>query len=92
MLAPQVMNSNPEFAQLLNNPEMLRDSLRMAANPVRIQPRRPFASQCAQRPCMQALRCGDVKLHTAWSHSATTLMRLCGRRSCGSKCDPMTGR
>ena len=33
------MNSNPEFAQLLNNPEMLRESLRMATNPVR--PRYP---------------------------------------------------
>jgi hypothetical protein len=31
------MNSNPEFAQLLNNPEMLRESLRMAANPVRVK-------------------------------------------------------
>ena len=31
---PQMMNSNPEIASLLNNPEVLRDSLRMASNPV----------------------------------------------------------
>ena len=29
------MESNVEFAQLLNNPQVLRESLQMAANPVR---------------------------------------------------------
>ena len=31
---PQVMAANPDFAQMLNNPEMLRESLRLATNPV----------------------------------------------------------
>lgn len=31
----QLMESNVEFAQLLNNPQLLRESLQMAANPVR---------------------------------------------------------
>jgi hypothetical protein len=29
------MEANPEFAQVLNNPQVLRESLQMAANPVR---------------------------------------------------------
>ena len=33
--AGQLMESNPEFAQLLNNPQVLQESLQMAANPVR---------------------------------------------------------
>lgn len=28
------MERNPEFAQLINNPQQLRESLQMAANPV----------------------------------------------------------
>ena len=32
----QVMAANPDFAQMLNNPEMLRESLRLATNPVRM--------------------------------------------------------
>ena len=34
-VALQMMNSNPEIASMLNNPEVMRDSLRMASNPVR---------------------------------------------------------
>lgn len=30
----QLMESNPEFAQILNNPQMLRESLQVASNPV----------------------------------------------------------
>lgn len=31
---PQLMDSHPELAHMLNNPEMLRESLRVMANPV----------------------------------------------------------
>ena len=30
----QIMEANPEFGQMLNDPEMLRQSMRLAANPV----------------------------------------------------------
>ena len=30
----QVLERNPEFNQMLNNPEVLRESMRLAANPV----------------------------------------------------------
>jgi hypothetical protein len=30
----QLMDSNPDFAQILNNPQMLRESLQVASNPV----------------------------------------------------------
>ena len=33
--APQLIERNPELAQLLNNPEMLRESMRVMSNPVR---------------------------------------------------------
>ncbi len=31
----QMMERNPDFAQLLNNPQLLRESLQVASNPVR---------------------------------------------------------
>jgi hypothetical protein len=30
----QVLDRNPEFNQMLSNPEVLRESMRLAANPV----------------------------------------------------------
>lgn len=29
------MERNPEFAQIMNNPQLLRESMQLAANPVR---------------------------------------------------------
>jgi hypothetical protein len=31
---PQLTERNPEFAQLLNNPELMRESMRIMSNPV----------------------------------------------------------
>lgn len=50
---PQLMNTNPEVASMLNNPELLRESLRMASNPVRI-PAPPPPGACGLR-CMERL-------------------------------------
>ena len=33
----QVLERNPEFNQMLNNPEVLRESMRLAANPVSLR-------------------------------------------------------
>jgi hypothetical protein len=30
----QMMEANPEMARMMNDPEMIRDAMRMAANPV----------------------------------------------------------
>lgn len=37
----QMMERNPDFAQLLNNPQLLRESLQVAANPVRAHAAQP---------------------------------------------------
>ena len=34
----QIMERNPEFAQILNDPQLLRESMQLATNPVRYHP------------------------------------------------------
>jgi ubiquilin len=62
----QLMEANPEFAQVLNNPQVLRESLQMAANPVRARPRPPparsavRAARAEPRPPGRRRCCGST--------------------------------
>ena len=42
----QLLERNPEFAQVINNPQLLRESMQLAANPV-CHPSWMFLSQIA---------------------------------------------
>ena len=46
----QLMNSNPEVASMLNNPELLLESMRMAGNPVRPLVLSPSSAQACGLP------------------------------------------
>lgn len=55
----QVLDRNPEFGQMLNNPDMLRESMRLAANPVSISSE---TCPCGTTLFLDIQSCGDVNL------------------------------
>lgn len=56
------MESNPDFAQLLNNPQVLQESLQMAANPVRTAGKVALAHvQPLSRPAAPIHPCGCLQ-------------------------------
>jgi len=58
---PQVMAANPDFAQMLNNPEMLRESLRLATNPVRmLSSSRIFNVSASLQPVLTQATCAGT--------------------------------
>lgn len=71
-MCPQLMDSNPEIAQLMNNPAMLRQSMQMATNPELMQ---------------QQARQHDQALNNIQSHPGDALGFCCwpaARRSSAS--------